>query len=74
MGDAMARDIEARLNLAHGWMDTAPSFAEVYGETDHRAKAMAVMEHMPEYQWPKVLQMLDIFAQPESKNGTTDSM
>jgi hypothetical protein len=33
-------------------------------------QAMAVMENMPDYQWPKVLQMLDIFAQPEPKNGT----
>ena len=70
MGDAMARELEAKLGLEHGWMDTPPSYAELHDGSDPMAKAMAVMEHMPDYQWPKVLQMLDIFAQPEPKNGT----
>ena len=70
MGDAMARQIETLLGLEHGLMDTPPSYAELNGEADPMAQAMAVMEHMPAYQWPKVLQLLDIFAQPDAKNGT----
>ncbi len=70
MGSPKAREIEAALKLERGWMDTPPSPAETYGSADPRSKAMAVMEHMPDYQWPKVLQMLDIFAQPQPKNGT----
>ena len=70
MGDEQAREIEEKLSLPKGWMDTAPTYAELHGESDPMAMAMAVMENMPPYQWPKVLQMLDIFAQPEPKNGT----
>lgn len=70
MGDELARKIELALRLETGWMDTPPSYAEMHGQTDARAMAMAVMEAMPEDQWPKVLRMLDIFAQPEPKNGT----
>ena len=29
MGDAMARDIEIKLNLERGWMDTPPTYAEL---------------------------------------------
>ena len=67
MGDAMAREIETRLGLPLGLMDTYPTRAERLGGTDPMAKAMSVMEKMPEYQWPRVLQMLDIFAQPDSQ-------
>lgn len=70
MGDELARKIEERMNLPQGWMDTPPSHAYLHDGNDPMAKAVAVMEHMPDYQWPKVLQMLDIFVQPEQKNGT----
>lgn len=73
MGDDLARRIEETLGLEIGWMDTPPTYAEIHGTSDARAMAMAVMEAMPEDQWPKVLRLLDIFAQPEPKNGTTDS-
>lgn len=72
MGSPKAREIEFSLKLEPGWMDTPPSYAEQHGEADPMAQAMAVLKHMPAYQWPKVLQMLDIFAQPEPKNGTND--
>ena len=70
MGSTTARRIEIALNLEVGWMDTPPTYAEIHGESNPRALAMAVMEKMPDYQLPKVLQMLDIFTQPDAKNGT----
>ena len=72
MGSPKARQIESALKLEVGWMDTPPTYFELHNQADPMAKAMAVMKNIAEYQWPKVLQMLDIFAQPEPKNGTND--
>lgn len=63
MGDAMAREIEQKLGLAAGWMDTPPTHAEIYGETDWRAKAMEVMENIPQDRWPTAVRLLDALAE-----------
>ncbi len=70
MGDAMAREIETKLKLEHGWMDTPPSYAELHGESDPRAKAMQLMEDLPKDQWDTALRLLDALAKPIKKNGT----
>lgn len=64
MGDAMAREIEEKLSLAIGWMDTPPSFAELHGEEDPRTKVYQLMEAMPPDQWPTAVRLLDALAQP----------
>ena len=46
MGDNIAREIEQALGLTEGWMDTPPTYAELAGEDDPKAKVMAVMEQM----------------------------
>lgn len=64
MGDAMARTIEQQLHKPRGWMDTPPTYAELHGEHDPRAKLQMIMEQMPEDQWPLALRLLDALAQP----------
>lgn len=70
MGDTMAREIEVALKLQTGWMDTPPSYAELAGEHDPRAKALAVMEAMPQDQWDTALRLLDALAKPVTHSGT----
>lgn len=46
MGDAMAREIEDKLKIERGWMDTPPSYNEIHSREDPRAKAMLLLEQM----------------------------
>lgn len=71
MGSPMARAIETLLELPVGWMDTPPTYAELQGEDDPRARVLAIMEHMPADQWSTAVRLLDALTQPEQKNGTT---
>jgi hypothetical protein len=71
MGGPMARQIEEKLDLPIGWMDTPPTYAELHGEKDVRSMAMAVMERLPQDQWPTALRLLDALNQPTSKTGTS---
>ena len=73
MGDAMARSIEQSLAKPRGWMDTPPSYAEMSGQQDPRAKLQLLMEQMPDDQWPLALRLLDALAQssaPMKPTGT----
>lgn len=70
MGDEKARDIEDKLGLERGWMDTPPSFADLH--PDNRiAHAMKIMEQMSTYQLDQAVRVLDTLAEP-MKNGTND--
>lgn len=71
MGSPMARQIEQKLSLAVGWMDTPPTYVELLGEEDPRAKVMLLMEALPPDQWPTVVRVLDAISQPTKGNGTT---
>ena len=64
MGDPTAREIEQKLNLGLGWMDTPPACAELHGEEDPRTKVMQLLEAMPPDQWPTAVRLLDALAQP----------
>lgn len=70
MGSKKAREIEVKLDLPVGWMDTPPTLTEQYGESaplDKLATLMAAME--PEMQY-KVVRMVAALAQPnEATNG-----
>ena len=72
MGSKKAREIEQKLKLPSGWMDTPPSLAEQYGSSepiDKLAQLLAAME--PEMQY-KVVRMVGALAQPaEGTNGET---
>lgn len=72
MGGPMARDIETKLALEVGWMDTPPTFAEMHGESDPRAMALAVLESLPEEDWPAAVRLLAALKEPTTpaKNGT----
>lgn len=70
MGDDLARKIEHKLSLDHGWMDTPPSYSELHGEEDPRTKVMLLMEALPPDQWPTAVRLLDALAQPTSATGT----
>lgn len=68
MGSPMARSIEAKLNLEHGWMDTPPSLSEQYGHSEPLDKMAALLAAMePEMQY-KVVRMVAALSQPA--NGT----
>lgn len=67
MGDAIAREIEAKLGLPLGHMDTPLTYAEIYGEDDPRAKVMLLMEAMPSSEWATVVRLLDALAQPAAE-------
>jgi hypothetical protein len=64
MGDAQAREIEQKLSLDVGWMDTPPTYAELHGEEDPRATVMLLMESMPPDQWPTAVRLLAALTQP----------
>ena len=67
MGDELARKIEEKLSLEHGWMDTPPSHAELLSDDDPRAKVLLLMEAMPPDQWATVVRLVDAVAQPIKK-------
>lgn len=75
MGSPMARQIESKLDLPLGWMDTPPSYADLHGLDSPRAKAMAMLENLPEYQVPTAARLIDALTEPEKgdedNNGTT---
>ncbi len=72
MGSPMARSIEAALKLPVGWMDTAPTYDELQGADDPRARILKIMENMPAEQWNTAVRLLDALAQPpQGRNGTT---
>lgn len=71
MGDNMSREIEYKLGLAHGWMDTPPTVAERYGEEDLRSKVLQLMEAMPPEQWPTVVRLVNALAHPSSTSTST---
>lgn len=48
MGDQQAREIETKLGLPTGWMDTPPTLVEQYGEDDVRSKFLTLAVNMPE--------------------------
>lgn len=73
MGDAQAREIEEKLSLGLGWMDTPPSYSELHGEQDPRAMVMQLMEAMPPDQWPTIVRLVDAVAQPQKMTGTNGS-
>ena len=70
MGDALARKIEEKLGLERGWMDTPPTYAELHGEDDPKAKVMLLMEQIPQEDWPKAVRLLGALAEPAPLNGT----
>ena len=71
LGDPTARQIEAKLGLPTGWMDTPPTYGELDGENDPRAMIEHMVQEMPPEDWPTALRLLSALKKPEPKNGTT---
>jgi hypothetical protein len=73
MGDAMAREIEQKLSLDVGWMDTPPNYAELHGEEDPRTKVMLLMEAMPPDQWSTAVRLLMLLRnRPQVRKASND--
>lgn len=49
MGSPMAREIEEKLTLPAGWMDTPPTYSEIFGEEHAITKTLRAMERLPTY-------------------------
>lgn len=74
MSSDVAREIEEKTGKPRGWMDTAPTYAELH-PNDRIAHAMAVMESMTPYQLDQAVRVIDTLAQPPAddaglKSGT----
>jgi hypothetical protein len=69
MGDKMARDIEKKLSIERGWMDTPPNWDELLGQEDPRAKAFQLLEQMSAEQAAVATRLLTAIAEPEKKQG-----
>lgn len=70
MGSPMAREIEEKLGLPTGWMDTPPSPIDAYGMTpplERMAELFAVME--PEMQYKVVRMVAALNEQADGTNG-----
>lgn len=71
MGDAMARDIEEKLGLEHGWMDNTPDAYEPHGDM-RIATIVKIMEAMPEWQRDQAVKIVTAIAEPtpqKTSNG-----
>lgn len=64
MGSPMARQIEEKLGLPTGWMDTPPSYAELGGDNDPRAMIEHMVQEMPPEDWPTALRLLSALKKP----------
>lgn len=66
MGSAVARNIEERLKLSVGWMDTPPNYFEVHRDLNI-AEVVRVMEAMQDpRQREKVMRIVATLAEPET--------
>lgn len=71
MGDDTAREIEQKLGLEVGWMDTPPTYAELHEEPDPISKAVDLLQAMePEARYQAV-RLLGALVEPPAANGTT---
>lgn len=64
MGDPTAREIEEKLFLPEGWMDTPPTYAEMHGSEDPRSQAIMVMESMSAQEAYQALAVLVALKKP----------
>ena len=71
MGDAMAREIEEKLALERGWMDTPPTYAEFMGEEDPMAKAILALEQLDREQIPIATRLITAITQPSAAPAVT---
>lgn len=72
MGSPQARDIEAKLGLPVGWMDTPPTYAELHGTEDPVSKGLEVLQAMEPEMQPIALRLLvALVEQHIVANGTT---
>lgn len=69
MGDAIAREIEVKLHLPEGWMDTPKSYSELHGDDDPRTKVLQLMDGMAADEWATVVRLVDALAKPAQKTA-----
>lgn len=67
IGDPLARKLETCCGKERGWMDhTHPPLSYRQERLDH---AMAVMEHMEDWQLDQAIKIVDTIAQPKPQQG-----
>lgn len=72
MGDETAREIEQKLNLPAGWMDTPPTYAELHGEEpDALTQAHTLLMAMEKDTQYQALRLLTALAEPPKANATS---
>lgn len=69
MGDVTAREIEEKLSLGLGWMDTPPTYEELNGKDDPKTQMLLLMESLPPDQWPTALRLISVLGQSKVANG-----
>lgn len=72
MGDPQAREIEEKLGLPLGWMDTPPLYDEIHGKDNPKAKAFALLEKATDEQAVYVTRLLTAADEPRGKQGNGD--
>lgn len=70
MGDDTAREIEQKMGLPAGWMDTPPTYSEIHGQDDPISKVVDLMGAMEPGERYQALRLLGAIAQPPQANGT----
>lgn len=65
MGDAMARELEEKLQLERGWMDNAPNPYALPGD-QRIATVVKIMEAMPEWQRDQAIKIVAAIAEPDN--------
>lgn len=68
MGSKKAREIEQKLHLPVGWMDTPPTMLEQYGPSEPLEKVAALMSVMEPAMQYRVVRLVAVMAEPA--NGT----
>lgn len=62
MGDAQAREIEMKLELPRGWMDTPPGFEAL--EEQGARQLLELFSQLPSAEKAKAVRLLDALAEP----------
>ena len=72
LGEKTARQLEESLKLPYGWMDTAPTYADLNGMPDPKAEVLKVMESIPQHKWELAINLLKTLATDSARDDNTE--
>lgn len=70
MGDEQAREIEEKLSLDRGWMDTPPTYSDLHGENDPRSALIKATEDMSAADLYTALRLVTALKSPSSDSNS----